>query len=264
MAKYFWNVPSLPHFFLIVLPVSSSTQLSESAGVVPDENTLENNMYCRSQKRSGGRSGESGFSITELFVTLSVLAIICAISIPYIVIYRKVYRSYDQALRIIDVIRETSQLAMTRRRTMRVEIDLTDNAILQIDENNSDPDTLIKRIPLDNVSDIRVDARPAGVNPPNPPNYADAAFSTAILSHEEGGSTVSGHQVWVARFESTGSVVDSVDNPISSTIYIWPPSAPASSVSRSKGEIRAITLFGGSGALRLWKYDGSTFVASTQ
>lgn len=221
-------------------------------------------MNCRSKKTSGGCSGELGFSISELFVTMAVLTIVCAISIPYIVSYRKVYRSDDQAIRIMDVIRETSQLAMTRRRTMRVEIDLTDNALLQIDENNTDPDTLIKRIPLDNVQDIRMDTRPAGVLAPNPPNYPDAVFGTAILSHEAGGSTVSGHQVWVARFESTGNVVDSVDNPISSTIYIWPPSAPASSVSRSNGEIRAITLFGGSGALRYWKYDGSTFVASTQ
>ena len=40
MAKYFWNVTGLPHFFLIVLPVSSPTYSSEPTGVVPDENTL--------------------------------------------------------------------------------------------------------------------------------------------------------------------------------------------------------------------------------
>ncbi|MBX3282145.1 MAG: hypothetical protein KF756_06670 [Acidobacteria bacterium] len=202
--------------------------------------------------------------MTELFVTLSVLAIVCAISIPYIVSYRKVYRSDDQAIKIMDVIRETSQLAMTRRRTMRIEIDLTDNALLQIDENNSAPDTLIKRIPLDKVQDLRVDARPAGVNAPNPPNYGDISFATDGVGHDEGGTTISGHSVWAARFESRGTVVDAAGNPISVTLYVWPPSIPGSSVSRSKGEIRAITLFGGSGALRYWKYDGSTFVASTQ
>ncbi|MEZ5423795.1 MAG: hypothetical protein R2682_12010 [Pyrinomonadaceae bacterium] len=221
-------------------------------------------MTCRKQIKTGGRSGELGFSVTELFVTLSVLAIVCAISIPYIVSYRKVYRSDDQALRIIDVIRETSQLAMTRRRTMRVEIDLTDNALLQIDENNADPDTLIKRIPLDNVQDIRVDGPPAGVTAPNPPNYGNISFSTDSVGHQEGGSTVSGHSVWVARFESQGTVVDTAGNPVSATIYIWPPAVPGSSVTRSKGEVRAITLFGGSGALRLWKHDGTSFVASTQ
>ncbi|KXK06892.1 MAG: hypothetical protein UZ17_ACD001000207 [Acidobacteria bacterium OLB17] len=222
-------------------------------------------MNCRLKIKSCGCSGESGFSITELFVTLSVLAIVCAISIPYIVSYRKVYRSDDQAIRIMDVIRETSQLAMTRRRTMRLEIDLTDNALLQIDENNTNPDTLIKRIPLDNVQDIRVDIPPAGVTAPNPPNYNNISFATDTLGHQDsGGTTVSGHMVWAARFESQGTVVDAAGNPVSATIYVWPPSAPASSVSRSKGEIRAITLFGGSGALRYWKYDGSTFVASTQ
>lgn len=205
--------------------------------------------------------GERGFSMVELVVVLSIIIIMSAVSIPYILNYRKVYRSDDQATKIVDLISEAGQLALTRRRTMRLEIDLTDNAILIIDENGTNPDVQLKKIPLEKAADVRIDAIPSGVTKPNPPNYTDISFSTDAVGHLVGSTTVISHNVWVARFQRDGSVVNNAGTPISVNIYVWPPITSGSLTPRNTKEIRAITIFGGSGAVRYWKYNGSTFVA---
>lgn len=202
-----------------------------------------------------------GFSVVELLVVLGIIALMAAISIPYLVNYKKGYRSEDQTFKIIDLMRETGQLALQKRRTFRFEIDLTDNEVLIIDENGTGADSLLKRIPLEMTKEVRVDMIPVGVTKPNPPNYTDIAFAVDTLGHLEGSTTVTGHNVWAARFRSDGSVVNAANNPISANIYIWPPQTPGSTTPRNKTEVRAITIFGGSGAIRYWKHNGVGLVA---
>jgi type II secretory pathway pseudopilin PulG len=212
--------------------------------------------------RQSSNSSELGLSMIEIVIVLGIIGVLTAISVPYIINYQKVYKSEDQALKMIDIMQEANQLAITRRRTMRVEIDLTDNAILLIDENGSVSGTLIKKVPLELPKDVRTDMIPSGVVKPNPPNYTDAVFATDLVGHLVGSTTVINHNVSYARFKSDGSVVNSANVPVSVNIYSWPPVTPGSTTARNNGEIRAITLFGGSGALRYWKYNGTTFVAS--
>lgn len=157
--------------------------------------------------------------------------------------------------------REAGQLAITRRRTVRFEIDLTDNAVLLIDQTTASG-TQIKKIPLEMTKDIRVDVIPATVTKPNPPNYNDAVYAVDAVGHLVGSTTVTGHTIWAARFKSDGSVVTAADVPMSANIYVWPPISPGSGTARNKIEIRLITLFGGSGAIRYWKHDGTNFVPS--
>lgn len=209
---------------------------------------------------STGRHKLTGFSLTELLIVLVVIGILSAISIPYIFNYKKLYKSEDQALKILDLMRETGQLALVKRRTMRFELDLTDNRILLIDENGAAPDTLIKSIPLEFPSEVRVDTIPTGVTKPNPPNYNDATFANDATGHNVGATTIVGHSVWAARFQSNGSVVNAAGTPISANLYLWPPVSPGNAAARNKAEIRAITMFGGSGAVRYWKYNGTTFL----
>lgn len=201
-----------------------------------------------------------GFSLVELLVALTIVAILAAITLPYFNSYRKLYRSEDQALKLMDLLSETAQLALTRRRTFRFEIDVTDNVLRVIDEANASPDVLIKKIPLDKTADLRMDLIPTGVTKPNPPNYADITFAADTVGHLENGSQVTGHTVWAARFRSDGSVVNHANSLTSVNIYVWPPTAPGSQTPRNKSEVRAITLFGGSGAIRYWKHNGTTFV----
>lgn len=200
-----------------------------------------------------------GFSFTELLAVISIILILSAVSVPFLFRSRNLYRSEDQALRIMDLMQEANQLALNRRRTVRLEIDLTDNAVLLIDENGSPNGPILKSLPLEPVEQIRMDTNPTGISAPNPPGYANAVFATDTLGHTDQGTSVIGHQVWAARFRSDGSVVTATGAPVSGTVFLWPPDGSGSSTARNNKEIRAITMFGGSGAVRYWRYTGSGF-----
>jgi len=215
-------------------------------------------------RRRSANNAEKGASVVEIVIVLVIIGVLSAISLPYIVNYKKLYKSEDQALKIIDLMREASQLALAQRRTIRFEIDLTDNAVLLIGQTAGDAaGTLIKKIPLEATKDIRIDTIPTGVTKPNPPNYNDITFATDNIGHLVGSTTVTGHNVWAARFRQDGSVVNTSNTPtpISVNIYIFPPVSPGSTTPRKKDEVRAITMFGGSGAIRYWKYKNTAFVA---
>lgn len=205
----------------------------------------------------------SGFSLVEIFVVLGVIAILAVVAAPYLYNYNKLYKSEDQAIKIMDLMRETNQLAINKRRTMRFEIDLTDNALMIIDEASA-PGTLVKKIPLERTAEVRVDVIPSGVTKPNPPNYTDITFAADTTGHIENGTTVTGHNVWACRFRSDGSVVNMAAPasavPVNANIYIWPPVSFGSTTPRNLKEVRAITMFGGSGAVRYWKHSGTAFV----
>lgn len=202
-------------------------------------------------KKCGSRSLSlqrmDGHSLVEILIVLAALAVLTAISVPYFFNYGQMYRSEDQALKVLDLFREAGQRALTQRMTVRVELDGNpDPPVLRmIDENGANPDTVFKTVRLDILNNVRMDAPGSGIVAPNPPNYPDVAFVSGI---------------WTARFRSDGSVVTAADLPISATIYSWSPDPANISVPRRREETRAITLFGGSGAVRYWKYNGSTFV----
>ncbi len=215
------------------------------------------------RSQTAERGGMRGFSLPELIIVLVVISILTAMSLPYIYNYKRAYKSEDQSLKIMDLMREANQLALTRRRTMRLEIDLTDNRILIIDENDAGAadDKEVKSLPLESVSDIRMDIAPSGISKPNPPNYNDAVYAADSIGHLRGTTTIKNHNVWAARFKSDGSVVKADGSLVSATIYVWSPLVPGSTNARNSKEVWAVTMFGGSGAVRYWKYDGTAFQA---
>ena len=207
------------------------------------------------------RHGMKGVSLPEVVIVLIIIGILSAISLPYIFQNRTRYRSEDQSLRVMDLMREAAQTAITKRRTFRLEVDKTLNQLLIIDENDAGAadDREIKAIPLDPTNEVRIDVVPTGVTKPSV-NYADAVFAADTIGHKRGTTTVINDVVWALRFNRDGTVVDKASNPVSANLYVFPPLTPGSAAPRSKQEVRAITIFGGSGAVRYWKYDGTNFL----
>lgn len=220
---------------------------------------INKNFVCLNAAR---RSRTRGFSMMELIIVLVIISVLSAIALPYIYNHKKLYKSEDQTLKIMDLMREASQFALTRRRTMRFEIDLTDNKMLVIDENapGAADDNEIKALPLEAVNEVRMDQIPAGVSKPASTNYNDAVFAVDTIGHKRGTTIISGHNVWAARFQRDGSVVNSGGNLISANLYVWAPLTAGNINPRNKKEVRAITMFGGTGAVRYWKYDGAAFL----
>ncbi len=206
------------------------------------------------------RTVENGFSALELLIVVAIILVLSAISIPFFYNYTRLYKSEDEALKLMDNMREASQLALAKRRTFRLEIDITDNTLLIIDENGAAADTLVKSIPLENTLEVRMDKIPNGVTKPVPPNFANAAFIDDALGHKVGATTVINHKVWAARFNSDGSVVTAANLPVNVNLYVWPPSEANSDVPRNKVEVRSLTIFGSTGAVRYWKHNGTSFV----
>lgn len=183
-----------------------------------------------------------------------------AISIPYIFSYRTLYKSEDQGFKILDILNEASQNAMSKRRTFRVELDLTDNSVLLIDERGAESDLMVKNIPLAASDDLRIGSPPIGLSQPGSPPVNDATFQADGIGHISGIQSVIGHLVWAARFRSDGTVVDASNVPLSANIYLWPPQEQDSDAARSLTEVRVLTLYGSTGLVKFWKYNGTEFL----
>lgn len=198
--------------------------------------------------RSNAR-GQAGFSVVELLIVAAVVCIMSAFALFAMQGHKDKYRSDDEIQRILDVMRESSQLALTHRRSMRLELNATQKWIRIVDENNTvstTDDVEVRRVPLQNSGLVKVDVKPSGVNAPNPPNYATAAFASSV---------------WTLRYKLDGTVERTNGTVTSATLYVYPPSASNANVASNNKAVRALTIFGGTGAIKLWKYNGSTFTA---
>lgn len=199
----------------------------------------------------------AGYSIVELLIVLVVVTIVTSGAFFYLNAHQKLYKTDNQALQIADMLQEARQRSLTQRRTMRVEIDLTESMARLIDENaaaTSGDDKMLREIQLYFPNEVRVDA-PANeitANPPEPLPVPSAQFKTS--NHPLSKL----HQVCTIRFQSNGTVVDAGDNDIGNnavskgiTLHLW---LPDQNDMRIPQVARALTIIGSTGSVRLWEY----------
>ena len=208
----------------------------------------------RTRRRDRKRS--KGFSLIELVIALVVVSILTAISIPYLYSYKKLYKTEDQAIKIMDFMREAGQLALTKRRTIRVDIDISNPGapVVRMAAIRGNRYSGKGHAAWNPFKEVRMDVAADRRGCPTPPNYADAPFSSPVFGR-------SIQKRWFGRKLPPGI-------PISGTLFYGrrkrcltiPLTTP-----EAKSEIRAITIFGGSGAVRYWKHDGTrTFRSSME
>lgn len=212
------------------------------------------------------KRGESGASVVELLIVVSVITIMCAFTLFSMMGHKTAYKTDDQTLQIIDVLRAASLRAVTQRQTIRVEINLTTNKVNLIDENGpsaAGDDVLVKRLNLETVANVKLSARPLNVLvlPPSPSNFPVAVFTPSVHP------TSTSNSVLTIRFNRNGTVTNAGTNSLgagaaitSTTLYVWPPLPTDATRARTTSSVRAITIFGPTGNIRLWKYNGTTFV----
>lgn len=209
---------------------------------------------------------QKGTSVAELLIVVVVIMIVATFSILSLTGHKAAYKTDDQALQIIDLLRSASLRAVTQRQTIRVEINLTTNNVKMIDENlpaSSADDVVVRSMALQNVADVKLNAQPLNVTtlPPSPSNFPTAVYVASVHP-----SSIS-NNVFTIRFRIDGTVVNAGTDALganaaitSSTLFIWPPIPTDATRARTTGAVRAITIFGPTGNIRLWKYSGTSFV----
>lgn len=189
---------------------------------------------------------EKGFSVIELLIVVAIVIILTAAAVFTLTPQRRAYRTDDAAGQVTNLLRDAYQRALTQRQTMRVQIDRANMLVKIIDEN---------KLPIGDEIEVRSEklssevslSQPAAgaglLNPPQAPyNYPAAAYA---------------NNLWEARFRSDGSVVDAAGNPLSATLFF----SLANMKSSESNLIRAVTLFGPSGSVRVWRFTGQSFDA---
>lgn len=204
---------------------------------------------------------ENGFSIAELLIVLVVLSIMTGFAAYYFSAHQKLYKPDDQALKIVDILQEARQRALTQRESIRVEINSTLNIARIIDEGSAttaDDDREIRRVTLFGQSEVKFSTRPNNIsyNPPETLTPPTAVFTTSVYP------TSTTQNVCTIRFQSNGTVLNAGTNatgtgatPTGVTLLIWSPKASAAS---DADIARAITIIGTSGSLRLWEFDNTS------
>jgi prepilin-type N-terminal cleavage/methylation domain-containing protein len=201
---------------------------------------------------------ESGFSLVELLIVLIISSIMIAVTGYYFVAHQKLYKPDDQALKIVDILQEARQRALTQRESVRVEIDLTSNIIRLIDENGpttASDDREIRSSTIFTATEVKLQQRPDNIsyNPPETLPAPTAVFTASVYPPS------SSHVVCTVRFQSNGTVLNAGTTAIGGgatvtglTLHIW---APKQSNTSEADIARAITIIGSTGSIRMWEFD---------
>jgi prepilin-type N-terminal cleavage/methylation domain-containing protein len=213
-------------------------------------------MHARST-----RSSQSGFSLPELLVALSLGMVMVSTSIYAFMPARRVYGVDETAGQIKRFMREASTRALTHRQAMRIFVNskatsatvpnatpaiiCRANSIMLIDENNAGTgdEVMVRSEPLYaglGVTIGRPTNLPSGSQPAAPFNFAAASFGT-------GGT-------WECYFQPTGKVTNSSGVPTSATMYFYTATPTAPTAAFELSLVRALTIFGPTGNVRFWRY----------
>lgn len=191
-------------------------------------------------------SKQSGFSLLELVIVMTVTIIITTVAVVAYSSSRK-HSADDQGRQIVDILDEARQKALNQRTTFRVEINRTQNRIRLIDEKTATTatdDVEVKSVQLSAQTTIgpvppNVSATPTATSPIPVATYSSSTYPLS-----------SGDQKITLRFRRNGQVVDVGTDNIGTgsivngmTIYVYPKTASGV----NPDVVRALTVLGTSG-----------------
>ena len=197
--------------------------------------------------------------MVEAIVVMSVMTIMASVSLYYLYDHQKLYKPDEQAAFLIDMLQEARQRSLTQKVTMRVELDLTDKVARLINEDDPSTaadDAVVRTFNLKPTQEVSMTQRPANVTlSPTEPSPVDPIV---FVSNNTVYPSSLGHQVATVRFKKDGTVVDAGTNATGTgsqlrgfTLFLWQPEKADATKSTIT---RAITVIGGSGAMRLWNH----------
>jgi prepilin-type N-terminal cleavage/methylation domain-containing protein len=189
----------------------------------------------------GRDRSQSGYSVVELLVVLSVLAILAAFAVLG---WQGTYQNFQATSGMDDAIgqlRTARQLAISERRSIEVafkganQVQLTPEttAGVPVAKNPYPPETLSSGVQFLLFPGI----------PDTPMKFGNSAAVTLVAAGAP--------PVAPLHFVSNGSLTDSNNNFVNGTIFLGLPGL--------KGSARAITILGATGRVRPYYWDGTTW-----
>ena len=172
---------------------------------------------------------ERGFSLVELLVVVAIAAVCMAVTVAVNPSFIRTAKADSGVTQALDAFRTARETAISQRRNVRVQFVGT-NEIRVIRENIPNGETLIRSVELEN--------RMAFMLVPGVPDTPDLFGRTAAISFPSA----------LRRFTSEGTFIDAQGDPMNGTVFMAVPGDPASA--------RAITFFGPTALLRVWRWDG--------
>ncbi|MBC7798763.1 MAG: prepilin-type N-terminal cleavage/methylation domain-containing protein [Pyrinomonadaceae bacterium] len=197
-------------------------------------------------RRKSDKKSQSGFSLVELLIVVTIMTVISSISLFYFTGHSSLYKTQDQASRIIDILQLAREKALSERRTMRVTFDVTTTpaTVTLIDETNN---AVVRTERFFEQKDVRNNRRPANIS-----TSPIEALPVVDFTYTDTRSI---------RFMSNGTVRNALIGASSSVegvvIFVWQPDISTGAISdnaKLPTSSRAVTVLGATGAIRLWAY----------
>ncbi len=205
-------------------------------------------------KVNKGQRGHSngGFSTIELLAVTALIGIVCAITVPPMLAYRRLLRTSGIGREIVSQLRYARQLAMSERQSFTFQYDHTNKQILIIDSNANGPGVLTDASYPNNpgsavVSTVRLAT--GGLNGSEIAYGIPNGLPTAALGDGVNRTNLSGDKLNIT-FQPDGSVVDTNGNPLDRALFIYNTRAASETAT-------AISVVGSAGRIKLWRYNSS-------
>jgi prepilin-type N-terminal cleavage/methylation domain-containing protein len=197
---------------------------------------------------------ERGFTMIELGVVIMIILIVSAIAI-FALQPSMQDAKYDNAMReVIDQLRQAREYAIANRRYVQVSFPIV---VIAGQPTQYQIVTTQKNVapygPVDAGADVVLSTVPIQVPAeyfryPGAPDTPDG-FGNAAAVEFEG---LNGGPILGMMFQSDGELIDGgTFQPINGTVFIGYPNAATAS--------RAVTVLGGTGRIRGWKYSGAAW-----
>jgi prepilin-type N-terminal cleavage/methylation domain-containing protein len=181
--------------------------------------------------RTDSTAPDAGFSLIELLVVIAILGTVGAMAAMVSPLYAKHARAEAGVAEALDVFRAAREVAVSERRNVQVEFVGTDALRMLRVEIPGGGTTVLRTVQLENRMEFR---KQPGV-PDTPDGFGSAsavAFGTSPTR----------------MFTSEGTFVDANGDVLNGTLFL--------SIAGEKNSARAITVFGTTGLLRVWRWDG--------
>ena len=178
------------------------------------------------------RRSDAGFTLLELLITVAIIGTIAAIAVTVMPSVLTGMRSDSSVAQALNTIRIARDRAIAERRNIELSF-ISPNKVQIIREEIPGPaTTVLSTTYLENSQEFK-----QFVGLPDTPDAFGVSGPIAF-----GGSPK-------IIFTSEGTLVDSVGDPLNGTVFLG--------MEGQKTTARAVTIFGPTALLRVWKWDGS-------